>query len=182
MHGCSTDSAAFWWILPLGLLWLAWRLRCWFRKKGNKQQTSCLLMDFMFTGGGCRSSTGSAAGHAWTFDQHVVKAHIVDINWTMKFGRRSELYFLWGNGGCNIWFLYIFMLGLGDGNSLLLCTSVTGGGGRNSTGLPVSHVYHRFAHSGPTRLKKTPVFCLRWLSFPPSQVSSNQLRLSTNSI
>lgn len=72
-----------------------------------------LLMDFMFTGRGCRSSTGSAAGHAWTLDQHIVKAHIVDINWIMKSGRRGELYFLRGNGGCNIWFLcWVWVMGI----------------------------------------------------------------------
>ena len=40
---CGTSGFNFWWIiLPLGLVALGWRLRCWFRKKENKQKTSCL--------------------------------------------------------------------------------------------------------------------------------------------
>ena len=67
----------------------------------------------------------------------------------MKFGCRSELDLSCRNGCCNV----DFMLGLGDGNFLLVCTSFTGGGCRSSTSSLAGHVYHRcFAHSSPARL------------------------------
>ena len=64
---------------------------------------------------------------------------------------QKQVVFSCCNGGCNM----DFMLGLRDGNSLLVCTSFTGGGCRSSTGSLAGHVYHRcFAHSGPAQLKK----------------------------
>lgn len=57
-----------------------------------------------------------------------------------------------------------FMVGLGDGKSLLVCTNFTGGGCRNSTGSFAGHVYHR------ARSKQNAASSADWLSFPRFQV------------
>ena len=60
------------------------------------------------------------------------------------------------------------MLGLGDGNSLLVCASFIGGGCRSSAGSLAGHAYHgRFAHSALRGPKQTPHLLLT-LAFVPS--------------